>query len=223
MSSEEDFHSTPNVRQTAEMARGVRPYMFEPLARPLTPVDLESSIESSDDSDSQACDSARSSPVRTRNALPQERDLMTVEDEDEARPVCVESSELELEWCICGSCREMASEVENVCCRSIKKVRDYIPTDLLCMTDCAGFRDNCLNSNVLDASRWEYMEQHGPFGDEQPLNKTFRYLAYRRFVYLVWHRLGHGKRKVLSACVATSIKETFPDAHGTYVGFRAAR
>ena len=69
MSSEEDNDSTPNVRQTAKVARGVRPYMFEPLARPLTPADHESSIESSDDSDSQACDSAGSSPVPTRNPL----------------------------------------------------------------------------------------------------------------------------------------------------------
>jgi hypothetical protein len=65
----------------------------------------------------------------------------------------------------------MATEEESVCCRSMKKMLDMIPGDKSCITDCPSFVDNCLNRNVLEASRWEFMEQHGPFGDEQPLNK----------------------------------------------------
>ena len=65
----------------------------------------------------------------------------------------------------------MASEQENVCCRVVKKVREYIPDGMLCITDGSNFTDNCLNRNVLEASRWEYVEQNGPFGDEQRLNE----------------------------------------------------
>ena len=65
----------------------------------------------------------------------------------------------------------MPKAQDDICCRSTKKIIDYIPADLLCITDCPGFRDNCLNRNVLEASRWEYMEQNGPFGDDQHLNE----------------------------------------------------
>lgn len=73
--------------------------------------------------------------------------------------------------CICGSCQVMKTEQENQCCRSIKKVLNYIPDELLCITDCPGFISNCLDQHVLEASRWEYIEQQGPLGNEQLLNE----------------------------------------------------
>jgi len=102
-----------------------------------------------------------------------------------------------------------------------RKFETTSPT--ICITDCPSFTDNCLNSNVLEASRWEYQEQNGPFGDEQLLNETHRYLAYRRFVYVVWHRLGKGNRKIIPACVAAKIKDTFPDLNNAYTGYKTAR
>lgn len=52
MSSEEDFDATPEVRRTAGNGQTVRPYMFEPLARPSTINTDNSDIDSNGESDS---------------------------------------------------------------------------------------------------------------------------------------------------------------------------
>ena len=83
----------------------------------------------------------------------------------------------------------MPTTVEEVCCRSYKKIRQLMPTDeaVLCVTDLDAFSDNCLNPHVLETSRYEYMECQGPFGDEKPLNEyTFEKKIYKKhlFAYL---------------------------------------
>jgi len=42
---------------------------------------------------------------------------------------------------------------------------------LSCICQLPVFQDNCLNRGVLETSRHEYIEQHGPFGDEHQLNE----------------------------------------------------
>jgi hypothetical protein len=51
--------------------------------------------------------------------------------------------------------------------------------------------------------------------------RTYRYIAYRRFVLWIWHRLGRRNRKVLPACVVKVIRTKFPSDE--YTGFRAAQ
>jgi len=48
----------------------------------------------------------------------------------------------------------------------------------------------------------------------------YRYLAYRRLSYTVWHLLGHGVRRVLPSCAVLAIRKTFPSTDGQYTGFQ---
>jgi len=65
----------------------------------------------------------------------------------------------------------MPTADENVCCRMYPKIRLLMPADVTCICETAMFRDNCLNRNVLETCRWEYVDVHGPFGDEETPNE----------------------------------------------------
>ena len=117
----------------------------------------------------------------------------------------------------------MPSGLENKCCQSYKVIRDIIADEELnlqdnCITTHPGFASNCLDIWVLQASMHEYLQQEGPIGNEEPIHEVYRYLAYRRFVYLVWRRLGRKNRRVLPSCVVTKIRERFPSEQ--YCGFK---
>jgi len=62
---------------------------------------------------------------------------------------------------------------ENVCCRAYGQIASMLKTsgNLSCVCDLPVFRDNCLNRGVLETSRHEFVEHHGPFGDEHQLNE----------------------------------------------------
>src|SRR5271163_3152130 len=105
MSSDEDFDATPDVRQAVGMVGRVHPYMFEPMARPITPavtVADESIVESTDNSsDCHASEAVNgASPVPNRNAAPQDHQLMTRMGDNDVGPVREESSSFEPEWCV---------------------------------------------------------------------------------------------------------------------------
>lgn len=50
--------------------------------------------------------------------------------------------------------------------------------------------------------------------------RMYRYVAYRRFVRWIWHRLGKNMRRILPSCVVTVIRNTFPSEE--YTGFKYA-
>ncbi|XP_033728970.1 P2X purinoceptor 7-like [Pecten maximus] len=108
-------------------------------------------------------------------------------------------------WCFCGKCSSMTT---------VKEYRN-------CITDHEAFIANCLNRHVLHVSMYEYMENVGPFDDNEPIHEIYRHIAYRRFVRWIWHRLGRHNRKILPACVVQKIRKTFPSEQ--YCGFKYAR
>ena len=50
--------------------------------------------------------------------------------------------------------------------------------------------------------------------------RQYRFMAYRRFVQWIWHRLGRHNRKIFTNCVVQKIRETFPSEE--YCGFKYA-
>ena len=50
----------------------------------------------------------------------------------------------------------------------------------------------------------------------------YRYVAYRRLCYTIWHHLRHRVRRVLRSCAVVIICKTFPSADGLYNGFTTA-
>ncbi|XP_033741771.1 uncharacterized protein LOC117328353 [Pecten maximus] len=75
-------------------------------------------------------------------------------------------------WCVCGKCSSMTTVKECICCTEIDLVNHQTETaELNCITDHEAFIANCLNRHVLHVSMYEYMENVGPFDDNEPIHE----------------------------------------------------
>ena len=63
----------------------------------------------------------------------------------------------------------MDSEEESVCCQELHRYSYRLEeADVQCITDHPGFHVNCCNPHVLELSFWEFLQNNGPIGDEEP-------------------------------------------------------
>jgi hypothetical protein len=129
------------------------------------------------------------------------------------------------DWCECGECEAMPTDQECVCCHNgetISKVRG----SAFCITDHASFEATVLNIDTLHAARSALLTyvMSGSAHLKEDSNRTWRFFAYKQFIYWVnsWASLGKNNRKVIPACVVLAIRRRFPEADGVYVGFSAA-
>ncbi|XP_062599370.1 P2X purinoceptor 7-like [Saccostrea cucullata] len=121
--------------------------------------------------------------------------------------------------CECGFCEVMRTSIECICCAEVSLIQRICQDcNLECITQHQTFIDNCLNERVLEVNLHEYIQMEGPLDDNEPTNEVLRHIAYRRFVFWVWHRLGRGNRKVLPSCVVNKIRDRFPSEY--YTGFQ---
>ncbi|XP_071945823.1 uncharacterized protein [Antedon mediterranea] len=90
--------------------------------------------------------------------------------------------------------------------------------DVECITLHTGFKNNCLDRDVIEVSFWHYVKKQGPFDDDHPVNQLYRHVAYRRFTTWIWKLLGKHVRKTLPSCVVSTIRNTFPAQQ--YVRFK---
>jgi len=123
------------------------------------------------------------------------------------------------DWCLCGECKVMPTARENLCCR---KPGSYVlskmaPT-LRCITDAGAIRNSCFVEDVLRGEAVIY-EITFPLPD-QVETITWRFLAYRRFVQLIYNETRHRQRHVLPACFVSTVRRFWPSEDGTYVGFQ---
>ena len=67
----------------------------------------------------------------------------------------------------------MITTRENRCCLAYKAVSDIMLEfeDDRCITQTRPFQPNCLDKDVLDVSRHEYVHMNGPFGNEERQNE----------------------------------------------------
>ncbi|XP_050399978.2 P2X purinoceptor 7-like [Patella vulgata] len=122
-------------------------------------------------------------------------------------------------WCSCGHCLQMQVPRDRKCCKDcLQCVEKMGQRSCICQHE--GFLAKCLNPHVLEVSFYEYIEQQGPVGDDEPIHEVYRYIAYRRFTRWIWHILGKKNRKVIPSCVVNKIRETFPSSSETYTGFK---
>ncbi|XP_065148371.1 P2X purinoceptor 7-like [Paramisgurnus dabryanus] len=116
----------------------------------------------------------------------------------------------------------MPSEPENICCQEVQQVTRRLqqleerPT---CMVDHPGFEPVCLNVFSLQNACNIYRADYGPLR-LRGIEHRYRFLAYRSFVSWCWGFLGWKIRVVIPSCVVLRIRREFPDAQGTYGGFK---
>ncbi|KAI4796407.1 hypothetical protein KUCAC02_027787 [Chaenocephalus aceratus] len=116
----------------------------------------------------------------------------------------------------------MPTSRENKCCHNYGKVKEEMGEEV-CITDCRTFNINCLDRDVLRVSRYEYAHHNGPYGDEETEHEVYRHLAYRRFCFLIWQKLGRGNRRVIPSCAVLAIRKAFPNPESVaYTGFKPA-
>lgn len=132
-------------------------------------------------------------------------------------------------WCKCKECMEMENDEESVCCYEFENIRNpSISGDFGCVTINPSFGKLILDREVLNVTRyllgsktktkWKNKLLHA----EKPLNKTWRYVAYKQFVSWInaWMPIGFRKRVVIPSCVIKKIRQCFPEVNGKYVGFK---
>ncbi|XP_071959836.1 uncharacterized protein [Antedon mediterranea] len=83
--------------------------------------------------------------------------------------------------CKCSHCTATTA-VESVCCYETEEMVEKMGEQVVgCITQHTGFKNNCLDHDVLEVSFWHYVKQEGPFDDDHPVNQLYRHVAYRRF------------------------------------------
>ena len=104
---------------------------------------------------------------------------------------------------------------------AVKRLQKYFSEKLAnkkCITLTDGFRDVCLNKNVLEAALGSWREM-----TEEPIeisNKSYRFIAYRQYISWVFGWLGKDVRKVIPSCAVDIIRKTFPAADNIYVPYK---
>ena len=119
-----------------------------------------------------------------------------------------------LPWCVCGECRRMPTQLEEVCCQMTGD----------CLSKSAEFRLVALEPMVLNIAnnyRNDFFGINEVDGDEY--NKNFRHAAYRQFVMWRSGYLGANNRKVIPSCCVWAIRDKFPSPSGTITGFKPDR
>ena len=124
------------------------------------------------------------------------------------------------QWCTCGKCNPMDTDLECLCCNELSEAKDYLSGDTGCVTDHTFFKECCL-------SRWTL---HICYGYQQKIcpssigtefsNNRYRHTAYRNFVWALWEKLYKKDRKVIPACAVLQIRAAFPDDLEKYTGFQ---
>ena len=138
----------------------------------------------------------------------QERLRAYITERDNIENVENVSAEPVENWCRCENCVEMENVMERVCCQSSSDIIGDKMRYKTCITLTDGFRDVCLNNNVLEAA-------HGTWRNftEEPIeisNKSFRFIAYRQYISWIFVWLGKDIRKVIPSCVVNTVRNTFP-------------
>ncbi|XP_064641959.1 P2X purinoceptor 7-like [Lineus longissimus] len=127
-----------------------------------------------------------------------------------------------INWCHCGVCTPQEKGRESLCCSDYSPVqtkKDELKVE--CITQHPGFSSTCLDRWVLEMSMYHYIEEQGQIGDDQPIHKLYRYVAYRNLVRWVWKRLGRRNCLPLPVCARDKIRAAWPapDNDG-YTGFK---
>ncbi|XP_071105320.1 P2X purinoceptor 7-like [Haliotis cracherodii] len=115
--------------------------------------------------------------------------------------------------CDCGNCMPMSSRPESKCCHFYAGAREKMeegaePLD--CITQHEGFSVNFTNIHVLQLALLEFVSLAGPLDDNEPIHKTYRHVAFRRFSRWIHGRLRKHDRRPIPSCVVTAIREHFP-------------
>ncbi|KAJ8017829.1 P2X purinoceptor 7 [Holothuria leucospilota] len=120
--------------------------------------------------------------------------------------------ENDVEWCRCGQCRHMPTDIESVCCR--RRVG-------ACVTSNAHFASLIIDPEALELAMAQRMDLL-QLGD-RPGNNAYRHAAYKSYIYWKCGPTGRHNRVVIPSCAVWKIRDRYPSEDGRYTGFRLNR
>ncbi|XP_057294324.1 uncharacterized protein LOC130622854 [Hydractinia symbiolongicarpus] len=101
-----------------------------------------------------------------------------------------------VEWCQCKKCKTMVTETERLCCRDNNDIPDGHFQGHTCVTNLDEFKMVCLPEPV-----------------------SYRFAAYKQYIWWVYGRLGIGYRKPIPSCVVWVIRNKYLQPDGVYVPY----
>ena len=110
----------------------------------------------------------------------------------------------------------METEIERKCCKSSPEIIDRKFEDCECISDTDGFHDVCMNKNILEAlGAWHH------FSGEQSVlcNKSFRFIAYKQYIWWIYGKLGKDIRKPIPSCIVNKVRNIFPAPDNIYIPY----
>ncbi|KAJ8032365.1 P2X purinoceptor 7 [Holothuria leucospilota] len=119
--------------------------------------------------------------------------------------------ENDVEWCRCGHCRDMPTDIESVCCR--RRVG-------ACVTSNAHFGSLIIDPGALGLAMAQRMDLQ--LGD-RPGNNAYRHAAYKSYIYWKCGPTRRHNKVIIPACAVWKIRDGYPSEDGRYTGFRINR
>lgn len=178
--------SNVDLNELCDMLKSLKPYQFEP----------EEEMTSATDHTSE---SELESPS-----------LSEPENEKEVKRVGT------TDWCNCGKCKEESREIDCLCCSEVSAISEDKFENNICITEAREFKKLCLDTVILKNVLVALHESKGDPLEKETSNRSFRFAAYKQFVWWVFQRLGKGNRRVLPSCVIWQIRGNFPQTDGMY-------
>ncbi|XP_069585065.1 uncharacterized protein [Ranitomeya imitator] len=122
------------------------------------------------------------------------------------------------DWCHCGNCVPMPTNIESICCQEIQNAEQYM-LDFSCITLHEFFHTFCeRNETVSIVLRTVDQNLHPPPSKE--IKRKLRKTAYRSFTAWIHGYLGAGNRRPIPSCVVHKVRFAFPDDDDEYMGFK---
>ena len=129
-----------------------------------------------------------------------------------------------LDWCKCSKCSVENRKIDCLCCQEVAALNSkFDEGNLNCVVGSVEFETLCLNKLVLLNVLTGLHESRGDFIEANCSNRSFRYAAYKQFIWWVFKNLGKGNRRVIPSCVLWKIRNSFPEPNGIYVLYSEGR
>lgn len=119
--------------------------------------------------------------------------------------------------CLCQHCIDMGVENIKLCCRREIENPSVQLNGEECVTATDAFLVVCTNKDVLGTALGAWHHMNGK--NLEICNKSYRFIAYRQYIWWQYGKLGKGVRRRIPTCVLSKIRQTFPAADGVYVPF----
>ncbi|KAM4663516.1 LOW QUALITY PROTEIN: uncharacterized protein O3C94_011772 [Discoglossus pictus] len=122
------------------------------------------------------------------------------------------------DWCSCGRCVSMPTEIESIFCREINNIEPLLQVNNICVCEL-----QFVQRRLLDPEEWHSLHSYAAIYRSlhlprvQDLSARFHIMHLRRGCMVILPR-----NRRIPSCVVCCIQSMFPEPDSVYVGFHTA-